>query len=120
MLQLCWFVESIDTDLLENDMDDLRALKISIVEEIRVSMTARLCRDWVNRKSKMSYAIHTKPVFSSLIALCSKFGGANCGIQETRYLDSFPSQRAVAEQKSLSTTVCSFQKFTAGCLNTAC
>ncbi|KAH7319322.1 hypothetical protein BKA65DRAFT_99466 [Rhexocercosporidium sp. MPI-PUGE-AT-0058] len=42
-------------------------------------MTARLCRDWVDGKTKMSFTVDAKPVFSSLIALCSKYGGANCG-----------------------------------------
>ncbi|KAG4440979.1 hypothetical protein IFR05_003543 [Cadophora sp. M221] len=77
--QLCWFVESIGPDWLEEEFDVLHNLKVSIIEEIRLSMTARLCRDWVDRKAKMSFTIDAKPVFSSLIALCSKYGGANCG-----------------------------------------
>ncbi|KAL5314772.1 hypothetical protein ACEPPN_017419 [Leptodophora sp. 'Broadleaf-Isolate-01'] len=77
--QLCWFVDSIGTDWLEEEFDVLHNLKVSIIEEIRSSMTARLCGDWVDRKAKMSFTIDAKPVFSSLIALCSKYGGANCG-----------------------------------------
>lgn len=78
--QLCWFLSSIDTDWLskvdeeENHFD----LKASIIEEIRSSTAARLCNDWVDRQVRMRSTLDADPVFSPLIALCSKYGGANC------------------------------------------
>ncbi|KAH7391407.1 hypothetical protein BKA64DRAFT_102812 [Cadophora sp. MPI-SDFR-AT-0126] len=60
-------------------METFYDIKFSIIKEIRASNTARLCRDWVDRKVKMSYTIDGKPACSPLMALCSKYGGANCG-----------------------------------------
>ncbi|KAL2063514.1 hypothetical protein VTL71DRAFT_5319 [Oculimacula yallundae] len=76
--QLCWLVRNISMDWLKNGPNDLYDLKASIVEEFRTSMTARLCRDWMDRKSKMSFTIDGRAARSSLLALCSKYGGANC------------------------------------------
>ena len=60
-------------------METFYDIKFAIIKEIRASTAARLCKDWVDRKVKMSHTIDGKPVFSPLMALCSKYGSANCG-----------------------------------------
>jgi len=76
--QLCWILESIDIDWLE-DVDFLHDLKISMIEEIRASTAARLCSDWVERQARKSNTMDaSKLAFRPLIELCSTYGDASC------------------------------------------